>query len=51
MCLVKKDVWYIGGKKGVWYIEGKKGIQKGRAIPIGLLASIASPILGEVAKP
>ena len=37
-------------KKGVWYI-GKKRKQKGGAIPIGLLASIAAPILGKVVKP
>ena len=48
MCLV----FGILGEKKVFGILGKKkGIQKGRAIPIGLLASIASPILGEVAKP
>ena len=37
-------------KKGVWYIGAKKR-QRGRGIPIGLLASIAAPVLGEVAKP
>ena len=40
---VKKGVWYIGGKKR------KK--QKSGAIPIGLIASLAGPILGEIAKP
>ena len=40
---VKKGIWYIGGKKR------KK--QKGGAIPIGLIASLAGPILGEIAKP
>ena len=40
---VKKGVWCIGGKKR------KK--QKGGAIPIGLIASLAGPILGEIAKP
>ena len=40
---VKKGVWYIGGKN--W----KK--QKGGAFPIGLIASLAGPILGEIAKP
>ena len=30
---------------------GKKGRQKGGAIPLGLVASIAAPGLGEVAKP
>ena len=32
-------------------ILGKKENKKGGAIPIGLLASIAAPILGKVAKP
>ena len=38
-------------KKGVWYIGGKKRRQKGGATPFELLASIAAPVLGEVAKP
>ena len=43
-------------KKGLWYIEGKykrarKRRQKGGTIPLGLLASIGAPILGEIAKP
>ena len=38
-------------KKGVWYIGGKKRKQKGGAFPLGLLASIGAPILGEIAKP
>ena len=38
-------------KKGVWYIGGKKRKQRGGAIPLGLLASIGAPILGEIAKP
>ena len=38
-------------KKDVWYIGGKKGKQTGGAIPLGLLASIGAPILGEIAKP
>ena len=38
-------------KKGVWYIGGKKRKQKGAGIPIGLLASIGAPILGQIAKP
>ena len=43
-------------KKGLWYIERKykkarKKRQRGGAIPIGLLASIGAPILGEIAKP
>ena len=43
-------------KKGIWYIEGKyrkrrtKRKQKG-AFPFGLIASLAAPVLGEVAKP
>ena len=40
---IKKGVWYIGKKK--------KRKQKGAGIPIGLLASIGAPILGEIAKP
>ena len=38
-------------KKGVWCIGGKKRKQTGGAIPLGLLASIGAPILGEIAKP
>ena len=38
-------------KKGVWYIGGGKRRQGGGSIPIGLLAPIAAPILGEIAKP
>ena len=38
-------------KKGVWYNGGEKRRQKGGPIPLGLLASIAAPVLGEVAKP
>ena len=37
-------------KKGVWHIGGRKR-QKGGAFPLGLVASLAGPILGEVAKP
>ena len=40
---VKIGVWYIGGKKR------KK--QKGTRIPLGIVASVAGPILSEVAKP
>ena len=36
-------------KKGVWHIGGRKR-QKGGAFPLGLVASLAGPILGEVAK-
>ena len=38
-------------KKGVWYIGGEKRRQKGGAIPFGLLALIAAPVLGEEAEP
>ena len=45
---VWKGVWYTGGK----YKRASKGKkQKGGAIPIWLIASIAAPVLGEVAKP
>ena len=37
-------------KKGVWYISGKRK-QTGKGFPVGLLASAAVLILGEVAKP
>ena len=45
---VRKGVWYIGGK---YKKAPKRKKQKGGAIPFGLLASLAAPILGEVAKP
>ena len=35
-------------KKSVWYIGRKKRKQKGRAIPFGLIPSLAAPILGEL---
>ena len=38
-------------KKGVWHIGGRKKRQRGSAFPLGLVASLAAPILGEVAKP
>ena len=41
-------------KKGIWYIGTKRKIrkrQRGKGFPLGLLASIGAPILGEVAKP
>ena len=41
--VVKKGIWHIGSKKR------KK--QKGGAIPLGLLASFAGPVIGEIAKP
>ena len=41
-------------KKGVWYITGKRKYrrrkQRGKGLLIGLSASAAVPILGEVAK-
>ena len=43
--VVKKGIWHIGGKRK------KRKKQKGGAIPFGLIASFAAPILGEVAKP
>ena len=44
----KKGVWCIGGK---YKKAPRKKKQKGRAIPFGLIASLAAPVLGEVAKP
>ena len=44
---VKKGVWYIGGR----YRCAPKRRQKGGAIPIGLIAPLAAPVLGEIAKP
>ena len=39
-------------KKGVWHIGGnRKRRQRGGAFPLGLVASLAGPLLGEVAKP
>ena len=38
-------------KRCLVYWEKKKRKQKGAGIPIGLLASIGAPILGEIAKP
>ena len=43
--IVKKGIWHIGGKRK------RKRKQKGGAFPIGLVASLAGLILGEVAKP
>ena len=42
---VKKGIWYIGGKRKT------RKRQRGKGFPLGLLASIGAPILGEVAKP
>ena len=44
---VKKGVWYIGGR----YKRAPKRRQRGGTIPLGLLASIGAPILGEIEKP
>ena len=46
---VKKGVWYIGGRKR--YIKRVQRGQRGRGLPIGLIASAAAPFLGEIAKP
>ena len=43
---VKKGIWHIGGR-----YKKRKRKQKGGAIPFGLIASLADPTLGEVAKP
>ena len=43
--IVKKGIWRIGRYKK------RKRKQKGGVIPFGLIASLAGPILGEVAKP
>ena len=43
---VKKGVWFIGGKR-----KYRKRKQRGKGFPIGVLASAAASILGEVAKP
>ena len=37
-------------KKGVWHI-GRRKRQKGGGFPLGLVACLAGPISGEVAKP
>ena len=46
---VRKGVWYIGGKYKRASKRRKK--QTGGAIPFGVIASLAAPVLGEVAKP
>ena len=43
---IKKGVWYIGAR----YKRAPKRRQRRGAIPLGLLASIGAPILGEIAK-
>ena len=42
---VKKGIWHIGRKYKRAPKRRKK--QKGGAIPFGLLASVAAPVLGE----
>ena len=44
--IVKRGVWYIGGKKGK-----RKQKQKGKGFPFGLVASAVALLLGEIAKP
>ena len=46
---VRKVVWYIGGRKK----SGRKIYrkQRGRGLPLALIALAATPFLGEVAKP
>ena len=44
---VKKGVWYLGGKRK----KKKRKKQKSKGFPIGLLASVAAPILGQIASP
>ena len=41
---VRNGIWKIGGRK-------RKRNQRGGAIPFGLIASLAAPVLGESAKP
>ena len=43
---VKKGLWHIGGK----YKRARKRRQRSGAIPLGLLASVGAPILGENCK-
>ena len=38
-------------KNGIWKISGRKRKQWGGAIPFGLIASFAAPVLGEIVKP
>ena len=38
-------------KKGIWHIGGRRSKQKGGAPPLGLLAGLAGPVLGEIVKP
>ena len=43
---VKQGIWRIGDR-----YKKRKRTQKGGAIPFGLIASLAAPVLGEIAKP
>ena len=45
----KKGVWYIGGKNKKKTKQKQK--QRGKGIPLGLIVSVAEPILSEVPKP
>ena len=47
--LIRKGVWHIGRKYK--RAPKKKKKEKGGAIPFGVIASLAAPVLGEVAKP
>ena len=40
---LKKVVWHIGGRR--------RRRERGGAFPLGLITSLAAPLLGEVAKP
>ena len=46
---VRKGVWYLGGRKR----RGRKIYrkQRGKGVPVGLIASAAAPFLGEITKP
>ena len=44
--VLKKGIWHIGSKR-----KTKRKKQKGGAFPIGLIASVAGPMLSEIAKP
>ena len=46
--ICKKVVWYIRGRTR--YGKRTKGGQKGKGLPIELIASAAAPFIGETAK-
>ena len=46
--ICKKGVWYIGCRKR--YRKRTKRGQKGKGLPIELIASAAAPFIGETAK-